>query len=924
MSMINHVILCDAGTTLQENGNASNVDSASGSEKQSSPRQLGDSAEEITTMPKISPDHFKELTIGYKRSYKTWNMVGGKCAIKTKKYYVPMNKAYECFYYKTERDAQLEAKTLSSGCFTDQLIQCGSNSENSKTPSISKDAQGITLRQLRAVIANIDRRCIPEEWIDLEGNQLRPETVTLRDVNKYMIKPFTANSKKSFVELLPSTLGIQPPNFYTNHWWGETVKDFVASLEQYLMDLKVSDSPAVDENGNSFGKHMYEDIPVWIHAYSVNQWELKMDQGQLEMDHIEEIHQLKMENEKLRQDLRLVAEERDTGSARNSSLVGEIELLKKNSSTKGTEAKANASIEAFKKGQRTEQCLEQMSAMVNEVKELVNVNGKLHGAWAESKEIHKQLIQESAKTDSLTEQIKQNELLSTKEKTQILEKNEEDLKSLRKKLNAVHKVEKDELQRKARQENVSRKKAEIEKKKAVVAYEEALKRTLEAEAHLARMSAMIEEAKVFVASKEKLYQTLNVEIDKRKELHNMLEDIKGRIRVYVRLRPMIESEKENNFEESLSREDNRTCVMYREDERGSFSKSWEFDNVFDGTSEANSQESVFDDTKKLITSAVDGFNVCIFAYGQTGGGKTYTMFGPPGETEQFERLQKLDRKAGLAPRAAVELFRVLDEKRENFDITVTVNMFEVYNDAVKDLLASPSQRGEAKAPLRIKLAEHSESGLVEVEGSVSEVVEDAYGLLNIFKRGSEYRSTAATRMNADSSRSHLITSIVTKLVNKRTGNVTSGKLTICDLAGSERVRKSGSTGSQLKEAQSINKSLSSLGTVINSLTTDSKHVPYRNHALTMLMSDSMGGNAKTLMFVCCSPADYNVAESSNSLDFARRCKNVTNNVHGSSASTGDLVQIKALKAEVSRLKSLRGDALRKKRLITRRDYRDDR
>ena len=135
---------------------------------------------------------------------------------------------------------------------------------------------------------------------------------------------------------------------------------------------------------------------------------------------------------------------------------------------------------------------------------------------------------------------------------------------------------------------------------------------------------------------------------------------------------------------------------------------------------------------------------------------------------------------------------------------------------------------------------------------------------------------------------------------------------------------SGSTGSQLKEAQSINKSLSSLGTVINSLTTDSKHVPYRNHALTMLMSDSMGGNAKTLMFVCCSPADYNVAESSNSLDFARRCKNVTNNVHGSSASTEDLVQIKALKAEVSRLKSLRGDALRKKRLITRRDCRDDR
>lgn len=641
MSIINHVILCDAGTTLQENGNANNVDSPTGSEKQSSPRELGDSVEEITTIPKVSPEimesiaeidkisssaDFKELTIGYERSYKTWIMIGGKCVIKTKKDYVPMNKAYECFYYKTERDAQFEAKTLSSGCFTDRLIQCGSNNENSKSPSTGKDAQGITLRQLRAVLANIERRCMSEEWTDPEGNQLRPETVTLHDVNKYIIKPFTASAKKSFVELLPSTLGIQPPNFYTNHWWGETVKDFVAGLEQYLMDFKVNDSSTVDENGNNFGRHMYEDIPVWIHAYSINQWEMKVDKGQLEMDHIEEIHQLKMENEKLRQDLRRVTEERDASAARNSSLAGEIESLKENSSTMDTEAIANASIEAFKKGQGTEHYLDQMSAMVNEVKELVNVNEKLHGAWTESKEIHKQLIQESAKTDSLTEQMRQNELASTKEKTQILEKNEEDLKSLRKKLNAVHKVEKDELQRKARQENASRKKAEIEKKKAVLAYEEALKRTLEAEAHLAKMSAMIEEAKVFVASKEKLYQTLNVEIDKRKELHNMLEDMKGRIRVFVRLRPMIESEKENNFEESLSKEDNRTCVMYREDERGSFSKSWEFDHVFNGTSEANSQESVFKDTKKLITSAVDGFNVCIFAYGQTGSGKVSERF----------------------------------------------------------------------------------------------------------------------------------------------------------------------------------------------------------------------------------------------------------------------------------------------------------
>ena len=114
----------------------------------------------------------------------------------------------------------------------------------------------------------------------------------------------------------------------------------------------------------------------------------------------------------------------------------------------------------------------------------------------------------------------------------------------------------------------------------------------------------------------------------------------------------------------------------------------------------------------------------------------------------------------------------------------------------------------------------------------------------------------------------------------------------------------------MKEAQSINKSLSALGDVINALTSGSKHIPYRNHPLTMLMSDSMGGNAKTLMFVCCSPADYNSSETCNALDFAKRCKDVTNTaVKG---STGELGQVMALKAELSRLKRERGNSVRRK------------
>lgn len=119
---------------------------------------------------------------------------------------------------------------------------------------------------------------------------------------------------------------------------------------------------------------------------------------------------------------------------------------------------------------------------------------------------------------------------------------------------------------------------------------------------------------------------------------------------------------------------------------------------------------------------------------------------------------------------------------------------------------------------------------------------------------------------------------------------------------------SGATGIQLKEAQSINKSLSALGDVVNALTSGNKHIPYRNHPLTMLMSDSIGGNSKTLIFVCCSPVDYNIAETTSSLDFAKRCKDVTNTVLNPASQ---LRQIKYLKSELERLKQDKGHGARK-------------
>merc|ERR1712176_550884 len=272
---------------------------------------------------------------------------------------------------------------------------------------------------------------------------------------------------------------------------------------------------------------------------------------------------------------------------------------------------------------------------------------------------------------------------------------------------------------------------------------------------------------------------------------------------------------------------------------------------------------------------------------------------------------------------AHELFRKLTERESSYDIEVSVSMLELYTDKLCDLLASNKNEKEC-LDLKIRLAEHTSSGLVEVDGANIEQVANAEELLKVIDRGTKGRASSSTKMNDESSRSHMIATIVLSLRNRRTGKLVHGKVTLVDLAGSERVSKSGATGPQLKEAQSINKSLSALGDVIGALTSGGRqHIPYRNHPLTMLMSDSIGGNAKTLMFVCCSPADYNRKETANSLDFAKRCRNVTNNAVTSKCAAGstagsNVSQIRALRKELSKIKEReKGDSTVKRRPIRR-------
>lgn len=196
--------------------------------------------------------------------------------------------------------------------------------------------------------------------------------------------------------------------------------------------------------------------------------------------------------------------------------------------------------------------------------------------------------------------------------------------------------------------------------------------------------------------------------------------------------------------------------------------------------------------------------------------------------------------------------------------------------------------------------------MVTVENATVIPISTYEDLKNVIQRGTDQRHTTETLMNEASSRSHLILSIVIESTNLQTQSIARGKLSFVDLAGSERVKKSGSAGNQLKEAQSINKSLSALGDVISALSSGNQHIPYRNHKLTMLMSDSLGGNAKTLMFVNISPAESNLDETYNSLTYASRVRSIVNDP-SKNVSSKEVARLKKLLAYWKEQAGKRGD-----------------
>ncbi|KAL0443659.1 UNVERIFIED_CONTAM: Kinesin-like protein KIN-14Q [Sesamum latifolium] len=284
-------------------------------------------------------------------------------------------------------------------------------------------------------------------------------------------------------------------------------------------------------------------------------------------------------------------------------------------------------------------------------------------------------------------------------------------------------------------------------------------------------------------------------------------------------------------------------------------KTFKFDAVF--SPEAD-QVEVFEETAPLAVSVLDGYNVCIFAYGQTGTGKTFTMEGT-------------NEARGVNYRTLEKLFDIIEERKNTFRYEVSVSVLEVYNEQIRDLLVSDSQTGLSAKRLEIKQVGeggHHVPGLVEAHvNNVSEVWE-------VLRTGSNGRAVGSTNANEHSSRSHCIYCVMVKGDNLLNGECTRSKLWLVDLAGSERIAKTEVQGERLKETQNINRSLSALGDVISALATRSPHIPFRNSKLTHLLQDSLGGDSKTLMFVQISPNENDLTETLCSLNFASRVRGI--------------------------------------------------
>ncbi|GIL69220.1 hypothetical protein Vretimale_12657 [Volvox reticuliferus] len=370
----------------------------------------------------------------------------------------------------------------------------------------------------------------------------------------------------------------------------------------------------------------------------------------------------------------------------------------------------------------------------------------------------------------------------------------------------------------------------------------------------AALQAQLDETLLRLQDFEVLQQRFNAIREENKKLYNTIQDLKGSIRVFCRVRPLGTTGDPAPGCLNLGME-GELAVYDKAGER----KVYRFDRVFGGQS---TQEEVYEDVQALIRSVMDGYNVCIFAYGQTGSGKTHTMTGSNQAEEDV-------RSRGINYRALDDLFALQAQRDGETSYEITAQMLEIYNETIRDLLTE-DQGGNNK----LDILSTQPSGL-NVPGATQIPVSNTADVLAMMRVGARNRHSAETKMNERSSRSHQVLTIIVDGVNMSTGARTHACLHLVDLAGSERTDKSGVEGERMREANSINTSLSALGTVMHSLASKSKHIPFRNSKLTELLADSLSGQAKVCMLMHIAPESTSYGETVSTLNFGNRVASVT-------------------------------------------------
>ncbi|KAH9559844.1 hypothetical protein CY35_06G076400 [Sphagnum magellanicum] len=372
------------------------------------------------------------------------------------------------------------------------------------------------------------------------------------------------------------------------------------------------------------------------------------------------------------------------------------------------------------------------------------------------------------------------------------------------------------------------------------------------------------------------------------------------VQVLLRCRPFNDEERKSNAPQVISCYDQRREVTVIQNIASKqIDRLFTFDKVFGPQS---LQKDLYDQAVvPIVNEVLEGFNCTIFAYGQTGTGKTYTMEGSGRKTKNGE----LPADAGVIPRAVQQIFDTLES--QNAEYSVKVTYLELYNEELTDLLAPEefsklAMDDKSKKPLA--LMEDGKGGVL-VRGLEEEMVTSASEIYHLLDRGSAKRQTAETFLNKQSSRSHSIFSITIHIKEATPEGeelMKCGKLNLVDLAGSENISRSGAKDGRAREAGEINKSLLTLGRVITALVEHLGHIPYRDSKLTRLLRDSLGGRTKTCIIATVSPSVHCLEETLSTLDYAHRAKNIKNKPEVNQKMMKSAL-IKDLYVEIERLKS---------------------